>query len=91
MTREFASSVGLSDEVRDAVAAEPRSKVVFELEELGPIVKLTVVHDGFTPDSTTLSMISNGWPYVLAHLKTLLETGEAMPRADAPASPARPA
>jgi hypothetical protein len=50
-----------------------------------------VVHDGFTPDSTTLSMISNGWPYVLAHLKTLLETGEAMPRADAPASPARPA
>src|SRR3954454_21534037 len=85
MTPELASSVGLSDEVRDAAAAEPRSKVSFDLEDLGAVVKLTVVHDGFTPDSTMLSLISNGWPYVLSDLKTLLETGDVLPRADAPA------
>jgi DNA-binding transcriptional ArsR family regulator/uncharacterized protein YndB with AHSA1/START domain len=85
MTPELASSVGLSDEVRDAAAAEPRSTVSFDLEDLGAVVKLTVVHDGFTPDSTMLSLISNGWPYVLSDLKTLLETGDVLPRAATPA------
>ena len=43
------------------------------------IVKLTVVHDGFVAGSPVLEGVSNGWPAVLASLKTLLETGSALP------------
>jgi uncharacterized protein YndB with AHSA1/START domain/DNA-binding transcriptional ArsR family regulator len=78
VTPEFARAIGMSDEVRDAIAAETRSKVTFELEDLDGVVKLTVVHDGFDPDSTMLTMITNGWPQVLSELKSLLETGETL-------------
>ena len=43
------------------------------------MVKLTVVHDGFGPDSAILEGISEGWPVILANLKTLLETGDTLP------------
>jgi hypothetical protein len=33
------------------------------------------MHGGFGPDSTILPGISQGWPTILASLKTLLETG----------------
>ena len=60
--------------------AEPRSKVAFDIEDLGHgVVKLTVVHDGFGPDSVVLENISLGWPSVLSSLKTLLETGSPLP------------
>jgi hypothetical protein len=49
--------------------------VAFDLEDLGGLVRLTVVHDGFEPGSNVLQSISGGWPRVLADLKTLLETG----------------
>jgi len=55
---------------------EQRSKVTFDLEDLGDRVKLTVVHDGFPPGSKVLESISGGWPVVLSDLKTLLESGE---------------
>jgi uncharacterized protein YndB with AHSA1/START domain len=61
------------------MAAEPRSKVTFDLEPVGDMVKLTVVHDGFEPGSAVLSSISQGWPELLSSLKTLLETGEPLP------------
>lgn len=57
---------------------EQRSKVTFDLEDLGDKVKLTVVHDGFQPGSKVLESISGGWPVVLSELKTLLESGEAV-------------
>ena len=41
------------------------------------MVKLTVIHETAEPDSLVLSMVSGGWPQVLAALKTLLETGRA--------------
>lgn len=78
--------VGFSDEFLDRVAAEPRSKVTFGLEELGELVKLTVVHDDFEPGSAVLETISQGWPHILSNLKTLLETGEPLPAAGAPTS-----
>ena len=43
------------------------------------MVKLTVIHDSFEPGSDVLQAISDGWPAVLASLKTLLETGTALP------------
>jgi hypothetical protein len=53
--------------------------VTFDIEPLGQMVKLTVVHDGFDPGSTVLEGVSQGWPQILSNLKTLLETGEVLP------------
>jgi uncharacterized protein YndB with AHSA1/START domain/DNA-binding transcriptional ArsR family regulator len=78
-TPRWNATVGLSDEALARVAAEPRSRVSFDIEPHGESVKLTVVHDGFEPGSTVAEMVSGGWPMVLSSLKTLLETGDAQP------------
>ena len=75
-TPEWAAAYDVSDEHLARVAGEPRSKVTFDLEPLGEMVKLTVVHDGFGPDSAVLPGISEGWPRLMSDLKTLLETGD---------------
>ena len=77
-TPELAEVHGFSDELLAQAAAEPRSKVTFEIEPEGDVVKLTVVHEGFEPDSKVLELIGGGWPKVLSDLKTLLETGETL-------------
>lgn len=79
MTPEFAAAFGFSDEFRDKVAGERRSKVTFDIEQVGQIVKLTVIHDDFEPGSLVLENVSQGWPAILANLKTLLETGDTLP------------
>jgi Activator of Hsp90 ATPase homolog 1-like protein len=56
--------------------AAGRSKVTFEIEPAGRMVKLTVVHDDFDPGSTVVTMVSEGWPRLLSDLKTLLEEGK---------------
>jgi uncharacterized protein YndB with AHSA1/START domain/DNA-binding transcriptional ArsR family regulator len=80
-TPEFAEAVGMSEEMRVRVAGERRSKVTFDIEPLGQMVKLTVVHDDFDPGSAVVQMVSEGWPHLLSDLKTLLETGETLPAA----------
>jgi uncharacterized protein YndB with AHSA1/START domain/DNA-binding transcriptional ArsR family regulator len=65
---------GFSEEYVAKMAAEPRSKVTFEIEPVDGMVKLTVVHDGFEPGSSVLEGISQGWPRILAELKSLLES-----------------
>jgi uncharacterized protein YndB with AHSA1/START domain/DNA-binding transcriptional ArsR family regulator len=77
-TPELAEAHGFSDEVLAKAAAEGRSKVTFEIEPIDELCKLTVVHDGFEPESTVLGLISGGWPHVLSELKTLLETGKTL-------------
>jgi uncharacterized protein YndB with AHSA1/START domain/DNA-binding transcriptional ArsR family regulator len=79
MTPEWAEAVGMSEDDRARWAAEPRSRVTFDIEPAGENVKLTVIHTGFEPGSTVLESVSGGWPIVLSGLKTLLETGEALP------------
>jgi len=79
LTPEWAESLDLTNDARDRLAAEPRSKVTFEIEPLGEQVKLTVIHDDLEPGSMLRSLISQGWPRVLANLKTLLETGDTLP------------
>jgi DNA-binding transcriptional ArsR family regulator len=74
-TPEWAAAVGVDEEVRARLAAERRSRVRFELEPDGPVVKLTVVHDDLEPDGLLGTMIRGGWPRIVADLKTLLETG----------------
>jgi DNA-binding transcriptional ArsR family regulator/uncharacterized protein YndB with AHSA1/START domain len=79
MTPELSAAIGLSDELGAAVAAERRSRVTFEIEPLGELCKLTVIHDDLEPDSVIADMVSEGWPRVISELKTLLETGEPLP------------
>ena len=69
----------LSEQDGRRAAAEPLSRVSFELEPHGELVKLTVVHDRFEPDSVVAQMVSKGWPLVVSSLKSLLETGETIP------------
>ncbi len=77
---ELARARGWSDEYFARIAAEPRSKVTFQLQpDEDDNVRLTVIHDGFEDGSAMLESVSGGWPRVLANLKTLLETGEAQP------------
>ncbi len=79
-TPEWAAEVGMDEFTADAWRAGPRSKVTYDIEDVGHgVVMLTVVHDGFEPGSPVLQAISSGWPAVLASLKTLLETGSALP------------
>ncbi len=71
------------------MAAERRSKATFDIEASGEMVKLTVVHDGFEPGSTVLEAVAQGWPAILASLKTLLEAGDTLPDPDPDPDPDR--
>jgi uncharacterized protein YndB with AHSA1/START domain/DNA-binding transcriptional ArsR family regulator len=61
------------------VAADPPSRMTWEIEPAGPgVCKLTVVHDGFDRRSSTYTQVAGGWPLIAAGLKTLLETGQPL-------------
>jgi uncharacterized protein YndB with AHSA1/START domain len=78
-TPEWTAKVGMDEATADAWRAEPRSKVAYDIEDVGHgVVKLTVVQDGFEPGSHVLQGVSEGWPAVLSSLKTLLETGSSL-------------
>ncbi|GAB3148824.1 metalloregulator ArsR/SmtB family transcription factor [Microbispora hainanensis] len=83
LTPEWAEAVGLGEDVLAKLKTERRSRVTFEIEQMGETVKLTVVHDGFDPGSALREMVAGGWPQVLSALKTLLETGEPLPAVSA--------
>ncbi|WBC16095.1 metalloregulator ArsR/SmtB family transcription factor [Micromonospora sp. WMMA1998] len=82
---EHAAHFGWSDEELAARLGERRSTVTFDLVPQGGTVRLTVIHDDFSPDSEMYRAISGqldgsgGWPELLASLKSLLETGEPLP------------
>ena len=57
---------------------EPATRVTYELEKQGDAVKLTLIHESEQPDSKHIEIVSNGWPIVLASLKSLLETEEPL-------------
>ena len=56
------------------------STVTFRIEPYQDIVRLTVTHENLA-DEAALDAISQGWPAVLANLKSLLETGHVLPQA----------
>ncbi|MEU8528276.1 SRPBCC family protein [Streptomyces sp. NPDC048629] len=78
-TEEWARIAGIGEDALARLAAERRSKVSYEIEPSGDIVKLTVVHDDLEPGGTIRGLIGEGWPVLLSSLKTLLETGEPLP------------
>ena len=65
-----------ADEARE----EKHSRVTFEIEPMGDVVRLTVTHDHLEPGSEMLQGITKGWPKVLSSLKSLLEMGRPLPK-----------
>jgi uncharacterized protein YndB with AHSA1/START domain/DNA-binding transcriptional ArsR family regulator len=55
------------------------SQVTFTIEPHHEIVKLTVTHENLA-DQSEYDGAAAGWPAVLANLKSLLETGHALPQ-----------
>lgn len=64
-----------ADEARE----EKHTRVTFELEPVGTVVRLTVTHDQLEAGSDMLKGITRGWPKVLSSLKSLMESGRALP------------
>jgi uncharacterized protein YndB with AHSA1/START domain len=63
----------------DGTAAEPHSRVTWEIEPYRDgVTKLTVVHDELGASPKTAESVAGGWSYVLSGLKTLLETGQQL-------------
>jgi uncharacterized protein YndB with AHSA1/START domain len=61
------------------LAAEPRSRITWEIElQPGGVSRLTVVHDELEHSPKTAASVAGGWMFVLSGLKTLLETGEPL-------------
>jgi uncharacterized protein YndB with AHSA1/START domain len=67
------------DVVKEGAARERISRVTFDLEPRGKVVKLIVTHDELDERGETLRSISGGWPMVMASLKSFLETGRELP------------
>jgi len=65
-------------EFHAAMSKEPASRVTYELQPDGEVVKLTLIHDQFEPGSVVYDGIREGWPGVLASLKSFLETGSGL-------------
>lgn len=63
----------------DEAHEEKHSRVTFEIEPVGDVVRLTVTHDRLDSGSEMLERISKGWPKVLSSLKSLMETGRPLP------------
>ena len=61
------------------LAEEPESRVTWEVEAQGDgMTKLTLVHDKLEGSLKTASNV-RGWSYILSSLKSVLETGQALP------------
>ncbi len=67
------------NEFRPELNAEGHTRCSFNIESEGEMVKLTVLHEADRPHRL-IDAVSDGWPAVLSSLKSMLETGEPLPR-----------
>jgi uncharacterized protein YndB with AHSA1/START domain len=67
------------NQFRPELHEEGYTRCVMEIEPAGEVVKLTVSHEIDKPGSRLIDAVSIGWPKILSSLKTLLETGAALP------------
>ena len=63
----------------DEVKADPPVRMTWEVEVAGEMCKLTVVTDDIVPGSATEREFAGGIVYIVSGLKSLLETGVALP------------
>jgi uncharacterized protein YndB with AHSA1/START domain len=54
------------------------TRVTYQLEPMGEVVKLTLTHEGFDGETKTYKGITQGWAPILDSLKSLMETGKPL-------------
>lgn len=68
-----------------AMAQEPPSEVTWTVEPVTErLTRLRLVHGDLASSPMTWARVKEGWIWILASMKSLLETGEALPDADEP-------
>jgi uncharacterized protein YndB with AHSA1/START domain len=67
------------NQFRPELHEEGEARCVIEIEPAGEVVKLTITHEIDKSDSKLIGAVSIGWPKILSSLKTLLESGSALP------------
>ena len=67
------------NEFRPELKAEGDARCVYDLEQDGDVMKLTITHSSERDDAKLIEAVSGGWPRILSSLKSLLETGKPMP------------
>lgn len=67
------------NQLRPELREEGYAHCAIEIELAGEVVKLTITHEIDKPGSRLIGAVSIGWPKILSSLKSLLETGAALP------------
>src|SRR5581483_3793397 len=67
------------NEFMPELKAEGYSRCMIEIEPVADTMKLTIVHEIDKTGSKLIEAVAGGWPKVLSGLKSLLETGIALP------------
>ena len=70
------------------VAAEPATRVTWEIEQMGGACRLRITHDEFPSENRTFREVEFGWSHILSGLKTLIETGQPLEIEEPVESPA---
>lgn len=66
------------NEFKPELRREGYSRLTYQLETQGDMVKLTLTHEIDWPESKFIEAVSSGWPAIISSLKSLLETGESL-------------
>lgn len=61
------------------VAGDKPSREVWEITPMGEICKVAVTHQELTAEGPTFQDVASGLPLIVSSLKSLLETGKALP------------
>jgi uncharacterized protein YndB with AHSA1/START domain len=70
-------------EMTPDLKAEGYTRCTIEIEPQGDVMKLAVTHETEKEGpGKFIGAVSQGWPQILSSLKSLLETGKALPRTD---------
>jgi len=82
--RKLVYEFSLNDPPEVAAKRNGPSRVTYDLQPIGDMVRLRLIHENLLDEDTgkdpnTLRGINNGWPAILSSLKSLLETGQAIP------------
>ena len=68
----------------EKVAKDRPSRVTYEIDPAGPeMTRLRLRHDDFEQETATYLGSADAWPWMMSLLKSLLETGKALPPAPA--------
>ena len=77
--KRLVHSFAFTPETHEEVEADPPTRVSYEIWPMGEMSLLELRHTGFPSQNRTFENVSAGWDKNLCGLKTVLETGEALP------------